>query len=223
METPDTITVAVSRREEVEADKVDAHVTIKGSSLVTGTAALKKAKEVSQLISALVETGLKEQDVTLKGIHAESSSGILGKSTSAAYQLRVRCDELEKLADVLGVITSQKNAKLDFLAWRYPNDRKLKAEWLQGCILEAKEKANAIASSLGVKLLGVHAMSEKWLDSEQGDRRFLQEPAVGAAMMKAMARAERIDLGFPLSHSKWTELHLDIQFRVSELAVQQSF
>ena len=68
---------------------------------------LKKAKEVSQLISALVETGLKEQDVTLRGVHAESSSGILGKSTSASYQLRVRCDELEKLADVLEMMKRQ--------------------------------------------------------------------------------------------------------------------
>jgi uncharacterized protein YggE len=220
MEKPDTISVTVSRREEIEADKVDVHLTITGSSLVTGTAALKKAREVSQLVNALVETGLKEQDVALKGIHAESSSGILGRSTCASYQLRVRCDELERLADVLGVITSQKNVKLDSLGWRYPDDKKLKAEWLQSCLPEAKEKAHAIASSLGVKVLGVHALSETWLDSEQADRRFLQEPAVGAVMMKAMARPERIDLGFPLSHSKWVELHLDAHFRVSELVPQ---
>jgi uncharacterized protein YggE len=218
MEKPDTISVTVGHREEVEADKVDIHVTIKGSSLVTGTAALKKAKEVSQLVSALAEVGLKEQDVALKSIHAESSSGILGKSTSATYRLRVRCDDLEKLADVLGVITSQKNAKLDLLGWRYPDDKKLKAEWLQSCLAEAKEKANAIASSLGVKLLGVHALSEKWLDSEQPDRPFLNEQRMEAVMAKAMARAERIDLGFPLSHSKWIELQLETQFRVSELS-----
>ena len=220
MEKPDTISVTVAHREEVEAEKVDIHVTIKGSSLVTGTAALKKAKEVSQLVSALAEVGLKEQDVALKSIHAESSSGILGKSTSATYQLRVRCDDLEILADILGVITSQKNAKLDFLAWRYPDDKKLKAEWLQSCLAEAKAKAKAIASSLDVKLLGVHALSEKWLDSEQGDRPFLNEVRAGGVMLKAMARAERIDLGLPLSHSKWIELQLETQFRVSELRDQ---
>lgn len=32
--------------------------------------------------------------------------------------------------------------------------------------------------------------------------------------MRAMARAERIDLGFPLSHPKWVELQLEIQFRI---------
>lgn len=220
MEKPDTISVAVNRRDEVEADRVDVQVTIKGSSLVTGTAALKKAKEVAQLVSALAEVGIKEQQIALKSIHAESSSGILGKATSATYQLEVRCNDLEILAEVLGVVTSQKNAKLDFLSWRYPDDKKLKNEWLLSCLAEAKEKANAIALSLGVKPVGVHSLLEKWLDSEQGDRRFPEEMRVGGFVKMARMRAEPIDLGFPLSHSKWLELQLEVQFRVSELMVQ---
>lgn len=100
MEKPDTITATVSRREELGADKVDIHVTIKGSSLITGNAALKKAREVSQLVSALLEVKIKVEDITLTSVRAESSSGILGKSTSAAYQLRIKCNDLELLADV---------------------------------------------------------------------------------------------------------------------------
>jgi len=219
MEKPDTITVAVTHREEVEADKVDIHVTITGSSLITGNAALKKAKEVSQLVATLAEVGIKEQDIVLQSIHAESSSGILGKSTSARYQVRIRCNDLEVLADILGVVTSQKNAKLDFLAWRYPDDKKLGGAWLQSCLSEAKTKAGAIASGLGVKLLGVHTLSEKWLDSEQGDRPYLNEVRAGGVMLKAM-RSQRIDLGFPLSHSKWVELQLETQFRVSEFKAE---
>jgi uncharacterized protein YggE len=214
MEKPDTITATVSRREEIRADKVDIHVTIKGSSLVTGNAALKKAKEVSQLVSALLEVKIKEEDITLTSVHAESSSGILGKSTSATYQLRIKSNDLELLADVLGVVTAQKNAKLDHLGWRYPDDKKLKGEWLQSCLSEAKEKAGAIAAGLGVRLLGVHTFSEKWLDSEQAERPYLSEVR-GAVLAKAM-RAQPIDLGFPLSHSKWLEIQLEAQFRVSE-------
>ena len=219
MDKPDTITVAVTRRDEVDADKVDVHVTVKGTSLITGSAALKKAKEVSQLVSALAEIGIKEQEVALKSIHAESSSGILGKSTSAAYQLCIKCSNLEILADLLGVVTSQKNGKLDFLVWRYPDDKKVKREWLQACLGEAKEKAGAIAATLGLQLLGVHTLSERWHDSEQGNRTAMSEAPAGGFMLKAMARAERIDLGFPLSHSKWVELQLEMQFRVSEFKV----
>jgi len=214
MQKPDTITVTVTHRAEIEADTVDVYVTITGSSLITGNAALKKAKEVSQLFNALAEVGIKEQDIVLQSIHAASSSGILGKSTSARYQLRVRCNDLEGLADILGVVTSQKNAKLDFLSWRYADDKSLKGAWLQSCLAEAKAKAGHIASGLGVKLLGVHALSEKWVDSGQGVRAYLDEDRAPGVMLKAM-HAERLDLGFPLSHSKWFELQLETQFRVS--------
>jgi|SRR4051812_9208728 uncharacterized protein YggE len=219
METPDTITAVVTRREEIAADKVDLYVTIVGSSLITGNAALKKAKEVSQLVLALAPVGVKEAQVVLQGIHAESSSGILGKSTSASYQLRVTCLDLERLAEILGVVTSQKNVKLDLLDWCYPDDKELKIAWLQGCLREAREKANAISSSLGVKLIGVHSLSEKWVDPESGGPISLRQPAAAGVFLKAR-RAERIDLGFPLSHSKWVELQLECRFRVSEISAQ---
>lgn len=214
MEKPDTITVAVAHREEIKADKVDIHVTVKGSSLFTGNAALKKAKEVSQLISALGEVGVKELAVQLQSVHAESSSGILGRSTSATYQIRVRCSELEALADILGVVTVQKNAKLDFLSWRYPDEKQARIQWLRACVAEANEKAAEVASVLGVKLLGVHSLSEKWTDSEQSERAYLSEvTASGVKFVKALAKT--VDLGFPLSHSKGVELQTEAQFRVS--------
>ncbi len=82
-----------------------------------------------------------------------------------------------------------------------------------------EHQAGAIASSLGVKLLGVHTLSETWLDSEQVDRPHLNEVRAGGVMLKAM-RSQRIDLGFPLSHSKWVELLLETQFRVSEFKAE---
>ena len=213
MENPDTITIAITRREEVSADKVDVHVTVKGTSLVTGNAALKKAKEVSLLVGALREIGLNEDDISLRGIYTESSTGILGRSTSASYQICIRCKNLESLADILGVITAQKNARLDHLSWEYPDDHQAKSGWLQSCLAEAKEKAAGVASGLGVQLLGVHAFSEKWIDSEKGERPYLNELAgIGAV---AFAKRAAVDLGFPLSHSKRLELQIEAQFRVS--------
>ena len=216
MEKPDTITVAVTRREEIAADEVDIHATVKGSSLMTGDAALKKAKEVSQLISALREVGVKEEDISLQSIRAESSGGILGRTTSASYEIRVRCADLETLADILGVVTGQKNIKLDFLSWRYPDDKQARNEWLQSCLAAAKEKARHIASGLGVRLTGVHTFSEKWIDSEKSERAYLGEISDGALRARS-SMARTIDLGFPLSHSKRIELHIEAEFRVSEL------
>ena len=214
METPDTITVVVTRNEEIRADKVDLHLTVKGSSLVTGNAALKKAKEVSQLVNALREIGLEDENISLQGIHAESSGGILGKFATASYQVRIHCNNLESLADILGVVTGQKNVRLEFLSWRYPDHRQARNDWVRACLAEAKDTARGMASALGVKLIGVHTLSENWTDSERGERGHVRNiDAAGARIMPSMAKS--IDLGFPLSHSKRIDLQIETQFRVS--------
>ncbi|MFN8387919.1 MAG: hypothetical protein U0X92_16080 [Anaerolineales bacterium] len=42
---PDTIKVSANHKEEISANRADLFVTVKGSSLVSGDAAMKKAKE----------------------------------------------------------------------------------------------------------------------------------------------------------------------------------
>jgi uncharacterized protein YggE len=217
MEKPDTVTVVVGQRDEVKADQVDIYVTINGSLLFTGKGALKKAKEVSTLLSTLNEVGIKEDDVVLQSLHVERTTGFLGKNSSATYQIRIRCHDLELLAAILGVVTSQKNANLDYLSWRYPDSQKLKEEWLHSCLSEAKGKAAAIAARLGVELLGIYTLSEKWIDSEQSDSG--QSPRFVAL---ASTRARTADLGFPLSHSKWVEIQVETEFRVSALKAATS-
>src|SRR5512146_963581 len=114
METkPDTIRISALQREEIEATFADLFVTVKGSSLVSGDAALKKAKEVSQLVEELTRYGLAAEAIHLQSVHAETSSGALLRSSSATYRLRIRCEKLEQFADLLGIITNQKNATFE--------------------------------------------------------------------------------------------------------------
>jgi uncharacterized protein YggE len=118
------------------------------------------------------------------------------------------------LADILGVVAEQKNARLDHLSWQYPDDRKVKNDWLQSCLADAKAKAASVAGGLGLDLLGIHTFSEKWFDSEHAERPTLSE--ISGQMLKfAASRARAVDLGFPLSHSKRVELQIEAQFRVS--------
>ena len=216
MDKPDTVTVVVGHREEVKANQVDIHVTINGSSLVTGNVALKKVKEIAQLMGALNEISLNYEESIIQSVHAESPNGFLGKTCCAAYQVRIRCSDLELLPAILGVVTSHKTATLDFLTWRYPDDPKLRDEWLHACLAEAKEKADAIAACLGVKLLGVYTLSEKWVDSEPAEPVRANHPAPRAAV-PAGHRGRNAELGFPLSHSKFVEIQLETAFRVSAL------
>jgi len=206
-----TISVTATRRQEIAADKADLQVTIKGSSVVTGNAALKKAKEVNEMVTALLAVGVKEDELSLRGIHVQSSSGVLTRTSSASYSLRIRCSRLELLGEILGAISAQKNASLDHLTWRYPDLTAMQKEWLDSCIAEAKERAAHIATALGVKLLALHSFSEVWKDPEEVVVR-TQAHAPVAARLQELTR--EIDLGFNLSHSKVVEQRVDLTYVV---------
>jgi len=119
---PDTIKITASHKEEIFATHADLHVTVKGSSIVSGAEAMKKAKEVTLLLEALSRLGIKDDAFSLQGVHIEGMSGVLLKSSSAAYRLKIRCDDLNQLAEMLDVISSQKNATLERIEWKYSED-----------------------------------------------------------------------------------------------------
>jgi uncharacterized protein YggE len=206
-----TISVTATRRQEFAADKADLQVTIKGSSVVTGSAALQKAKEVTELVTALLAVGVKEDELSLRGIQVQSSGGVLTRTSSASYTLRIRCSRLELLGEILGAISAQKNVTLDHLTWRYPDLTAIQKEWLDSCIAEAKERAGHIAGALSVKLLALHSFSEVWKDPEEvavGTR------SAGPVVARLRELTSEIDLGFNLSHSKVVEQRVDLTYVV---------
>ena len=123
METkPDTIHISTNQSEEIQATHADLIVTIKGSSFFSGNEALKKSKEVHQLVSGLEGLGLSMEDIRLQYVFTEVSSGNFLKTSSATYRLSIRCNKLERFPDLLSVIILQKNASLERIIWRYPDD-----------------------------------------------------------------------------------------------------
>jgi uncharacterized protein YggE len=209
---PDTIKISASQREEIFANRADLFVTVKGSSVISGDQALKKAKEVNQLVEALTGFGLSPEAVHLQGVHIETSSGTLLKSSSATYRLKVQCEKLDQLADVLDIIASQKNGALERIEWKYP-DEAARERGLEAVLEKAKLKADKVARSLGVKLLGVYDLIENSFDEEMP----LPQFAAQAAPMKArgVVTAEP-GLEMDILHSKTITVGVDIWYRVSE-------
>jgi uncharacterized protein YggE len=209
---PDTIKISVSQREEIFANHADLFVTVKGSSVVSGDQALKKAKEVSQLVEALTNFGLSPETVHLQGVHIEIASGMLLKSSSATYRLKIQCEKLDQLADILDIIASQKNAALERIQWKYP-DETARERGLEAVLEKAKLKADKVAKSLGVKLLGVYDLIENNFDEEMPFPQF----AAQAAPMKARGVVvSEPSLGMDILHSKTITISVDIWYRVSE-------
>ena len=212
METkPDTIKISTSHREEILATYADLYVTVKGSSVISGNEAMKKAKEVSQLVDELTRFGIPAENIHLQGVRVETSSGALLKSSSANYRLRVRCDVLDQIGDLLDIIASQKNAALDRIDWKYPEDE-AHERGLESALTKAKSKANKVAASLGVKLLGVYDFIENSFDEETP---VMFQPQ--ALMMKSRAPAPaEPSLGMDVQHSKMIHVNVDVWYRVSE-------
>jgi len=207
---PDTIKISASHKDEISATHADLHVTVKGSSLVSGDQAMKKAKEVNQLVEALTSLGLSPEAVHLQGVHIEVASGALLKSSSAMYRLKIRCEKLDQLADLLDIISSQKNASLDRIEWKYSEDA-AREQALDIVLTKAKSKAEKVAKSLNVKLLGVYDLIENQYDEEIPFPHFAAQ-----AMPRAMGKAApEPSLSMDIQHGKTINVSVDIWFRIS--------
>ena len=215
---PDTIKISALHREEIFASHANLFVTVRGSSVVSGNEAMKKAREVSQLVEALTSPalsggegfGLSPEAVQLLGVHIETSSGTLLKSSSATYRLRIRVDKLDQLADLLDIVASQKNAVLERIEWKYPEES-AREHGLESAITKGKAKAEKVAAALGVKLLGVYDFMEGTFDEE----RPIPFQAQAVMMKSRAAVADEPSLGMDIQHSKTVQVNVDIWYRVS--------
>ena len=210
---PDTIKVSAFHREEIFASHANLYVTVKGSSLVSGNEAMKKAKEVSQLVEALTRFGLSPDAIHLQGVRIESSSGALLKSSSAIYRLKIKTEKLDQLAELLDIVAEQKNATLEQIEWKYPEDA-ARDSGLESAITKAKAKAEKVAAALDVKLLGVYDFIENAYDEERPVPYAMQAMEMGKA--RAMPPAEP-SLSMEIQHSKTIHVNVDIWYRVSSL------
>lgn len=208
---PDTIKISASHKEEIFANCADLFVTVRGSSLVSGDAAMKKAREVTQLVEALTAAGVSAEAIHLQGVRIETATGALLKSSSAIYRLKVQCDKLDQLAELLDIMASQKNAALERIEWKYPEEAARERGW-DAVLEKAKWKAGRIAGALGVKLLGVYDFIENVYDEEMPYPAFA---AQAMPMRSAGKAAPEPSLGMEIQHSKTIRVGVEIWYRVS--------
>jgi len=208
---PDTIKVSASHREEIFASHANLYVTVKGSSIVSGNEAMKKAREVNQLVEALTSFGLSPDAIHLQGVRMETATGTLLKSSSAIYHLKVKTETLDQLAGLLDIIAEQKNASLQRIEWRYPEDE-AREQGLESAIAKGKAKAEKVAAAMGVKLLGVYDFMENTYDEERPPMPF---QAMEMSMKSRAAVADQPSLDMDIQHSKTIHVNVDIWYRVS--------
>src|SRR5574339_634550 len=206
---PDTIKVTAFHREEIFASHANLYVTVRGSSVVSGDEAMKKAREVSQLVEALTGFGLGSEAIQLLGVHIESAGGALLRSSSATYRLRVRLDNLDRLAELLDIVASQKYAALERIEWKYPEDE-ARERGLEAAIEKGKAKAEKVAASMGINLLGVYDFMENTFDEERPPMPF---QAMEMSMKSRAPVPDQPSLNMDIQHSKNIHVNVDIWYR----------
>ncbi len=206
---PDCIILSEVLRMEVSAIGADLYITVRGSSLFTGQSALTKAKEVAQLVEAIVGEGIAPDQIQVHNISINNESGALTKSSSAQYTLKIRT-KLEQLPDLLSIAATAKNASLQSINWRYDEDEERELQWLEAGLAQAKLRAERIARGLGVKIIGIKEC--RLTKSPIPD---LAPPGMAPMMMGARRRVQdNVDLGMPIAQTTEKFVHIDLQFRI---------
>ena len=133
------------------------------------------------------------------------------KSSSAVYHLKVKTEKLDQLAGLLDIIAEQKNASLQRIEWRYPEDE-AREQGLESAITKGKAKAEKVAAAMGVKLLGVYDFMENTYDEERPPMPY---QAMEMSMKSRSAAADQPSLDMDIQHSKTIHVNVDIWYRVS--------
>jgi uncharacterized protein YggE len=209
---PDRVTIKEQILEEVPATGAQLTVTVKGASFFTGQSALKKAREVAQLVEALQSAGLTENCISVESIRLQTSSGAILKNSSASYSLKLDCKNIEQLGEILTAVTSAKNISLDALDWQYADLSELKTKWVAEVIALANARAKEAATALGVQINGVHDCQFKYLG--------LSTPQAGhedsADFPGTMRRRESsFDIGMAMRQSDLKGIQVTVVYRIS--------
>lgn len=142
-------------------------------------------------------------------------SGIFSKSSAATYQLRIRVNQLDAVAGVLGVISAAKQMTLERLDWQYPNDAQEHARLLARATSNGLIKAKAVAEALQQTLGSLLLAQESAFSAPVHEQSF----AGRAPMMMARQRAEPADLGMQVQQHRRVKCEVRLAFGVSAAPV----
>ncbi len=216
MREPAILKVHEEEHDEVPPSDALLHFTVSGSKLFTGTAALTQAAELRKLAEQLESRGVSRNLIALEGVHLNVTKGLLMKSSSATYRVRVRV-ALEKLPDVLDAVPDLKGCTLTQLEWRYDGAAQLKQKWLANCVIRAREKAAIIARAAGCELEGIESIREV---SEY--REPLRPPGEMLDAMPMRSRgsmAEELS-GIELGPTQTMGVQVEVGFRLKQATAQ---
>jgi len=164
-ETPNTISVSGEGLITAVSDVAKVEVGASTEANTVAEAQAKNTEIMNGIIGSLIRLGVEEKDIKTKNYNIypkynwqDGKNSIIGYTVTQSLGLNIR--DTKKTSDVLKLAGEKGANQIGSLTFEIDEPEKLKAEARTKAIQNAKEKAEALVDSLGVKLGRVISFSE---------------------------------------------------------------
>jgi len=212
------LTVLGSHEGELEADRADVHMVVRGTAFLSGDMGITTIREAEELTAELKRLGVHEDEIHVYSIAVEVNSRIVGKSSSATCQMRVHCTSLARLPAILLSVSARKHASVNHVEWGYTFPAEVQAEWLALAIRQAETKAQRSAQELGINIVGIEHVREGWTDTTSNPSRPWRQSAGDGNLYSSISFTPEIHLG----QSMRVTMKAELVYRISQPEVDQS-
>lgn len=201
--------ITVDDRADVAASGAKLHLIVKGTASLMGNAAVKRAAEVRDLIAALADAGVAEENVEVAGVRLASSANLLGRNQKVEISLTVTVEPAQ-LPAVLGLLADQPNLTLDTLEWVYETFE-ASIPLTARAMTKARRKADVVAEAAGQRITGITNASDSW--SMPVPR---QAMAYDTMMARSAKAAPELDLGLEFSSTTEITVQVTVDFEMGD-------
>lgn len=217
---PGILKLSEQERRDIEAHAVKIGIVVEGENFLYGNAALEKCQEVRQAVERIqaVEPGIA---IHVQSVQVRSDSGWFSKSSKGVYSLEMTLEPLDRINEVLGVLMDLKNVNLHSLTWVFLDDE-IKIELAAQAMAKALKKAEAMATAVGHRVIGIRACSDSY-QMPQLDMTVLQPLSADGALPASVSRvrlskAPTADLGTPMNGKKEIVALVSVEFFIQATA-----
>lgn len=148
----------------VAPDQASVEFTVENTAKTVQLAQAENAQKAAQLSAALSRQGIYSKDIQssyrLSPVYDRKEySKIVGYTAENTF--RVVVNDINKLGEVLDAAMANGATQVSDVSYGLKDEKAARNEALRRAVLDARSKADVIASTLGVKIIGVRMVKEQ--------------------------------------------------------------
>lgn len=208
---PDLICTTARAIGEVVATRAIVLIEVEQSSKLRGGEAEQAAKIVGEIRAACGAAGIESRDVELLEAQLTNEQGLLLKSSSANFRLRITQRDPAALGALLGCLAQLDDVEVQGTSFRFDDEAGVVDELLATATREALGRARRVAEALEQSLGGIHRLDHQ---IQRGGGRPMMRLAATARSAKMSAPSSAME-GLTADRREDIEVHVQAQFHLA--------